>query len=108
MPPDESSESDTDYALRLLARTMRDEELPIGFRLDAAREVLDRTRGRPRQAAEPARTGHRPMIQIVQVNRPGGSDGGRQCDDAVSGFVLDDVSGQSNVKTSTDTTPNDL
>ena len=41
---------DYQYALGLFIGAMRDDELPLKTRLDAAREVMDRIGGRPAQA----------------------------------------------------------
>lgn len=47
------AKSAAEYALALFEGTMRDESKALDLRLDCAREVLDRTIGKPRIANEP-------------------------------------------------------
>lgn len=47
-------ENDAAYALRLYVEVMREEEYDIHLRLDAAREVMDRTWGKPAQVTRSA------------------------------------------------------
>jgi hypothetical protein len=45
-------QAEAEYAYALMAATMRDGYLDVAVRLDAAREVMNRTWGKPRQAVE--------------------------------------------------------
>ena len=61
----ETKQSAADYAFRLFDETMRDQNRAIPIRLDAAREVLNRVWGKPRQAVEVSGTDGGPIpIQI--------------------------------------------
>jgi hypothetical protein len=51
---------DADYAIRLLVTVMKDQWMPVEIRMDAAREVLDRVIGKPKQAVE--HTGELPIL----------------------------------------------